>query len=934
MFDLKTQNKIGIGFLIFSILFAILSVSKVFFYKYICAGDVFWHYSNEINLIRSIMDSKGIFSCFPKGLGTPLLSFYQPFFYLIVAVIHLLSFKFVSIYLIHNLMVVFLFSVYPASVFYFARSFGYSILKSGVISIFCLFAISSCGHTLDAYFSLGVHTQLIGTVVLPITLGTLHKLSFSKNQGRVFTLFTLALLFIVLGHAVYFLLLVYIVPVYLVCFTVYYGFGNLWVLLRKLFLSGAIVFVLASFWLVPFIQLNNEYRFMSPVERSGNAIYHSLSIKDFVHTFFKGELLDNTSLQSPLIAQEGRDKGLRWPDNSKYNRFYVFTIFSIMGFFLFLLTLKKFRDLFLLLLFFLGTLLFLGTDDIPALKILPFMSAFQNIRAILIIELMCAVFSGIFFNRLLLFCIDLFCVREFNFQKIKEVILKISAVLLLIFLLILIYLPLRERYFHARKLIADSSRNKVDDLQNAFFKIKQSKNNNESCRIFFNENSFYRSFADCCSIDTVIGLDTFVGSNLAWLIGDVSHRVADSSPLIDLLGIKYVVFEQGKTPKNNFTEYQRIYDGDYFDVYEVLADYPFFFIPEKKPVLVYCSKKSWYFLNKIWLKIFLKKEKSIAHMVKAPDIFSGLLDPDLLSSIILLNFPDNQKNKKLYFESFVDFIRSEGIIYSNKPLWGLPVKKLVPSDEKVMEKILLSSKPSSSSEMGYSIASSRYTHEFEYSCDTSRLVIAKTVYYNMWNALSDKPGIEMDTFCVTPGYVGVRLNKSKGVIGLTYNSLNAHTFLFLAGILFSGTVFFFRKRIKCVFQLINYSGNKFVKNHIRRLGFIITLFFVLYCSVNYFQQVYFLKTPLIYPLNNQKDLSPFEVIFHWNTFSKHAKYDFQLSEDNSFNRLSASVKNRVANFVICDGLKEKSKYYWRVKTVVADKQSRWSKIYCFYTGRY
>ena len=501
MFDLKKQNRIGIICLIFSVSFAFLLISKILLYKFICAGDTFWHYSNEINLVRSLHDFKGLFSCFPKGLGTPLLSFYQPLFYLIVAVLHLLSLQCVSLYFIHNMMVILLFSAYPLSVFYFSKSFGLSTLTSGVITIFSLFAISSCGHTIESCLSLGVHTQLIGTVFLPIIIGSLHRMSFAKKQIPIFIVFTISLLVVVLGHAVYILMAAYIIPLYLLCFVSWYGWKNFQVLLKKLVLSGIIVFILASFWLVPFIFLNKEYRYISPVERSGNSIYHSLTVKNFIQTLFKGELLDNTSEQSPLVEQHGNNKGLRWPDNSKFNRFKVFTIFSLAGFILFLLKFKKFRDFYFLFLFLLSIALFAGTDDMPLLKFLPFMDSFQNIRVILIIELMCSIFAGLLFSRLICFAITLLTSKLNHENKIKTYLSRAAGACLLFCLVCVLYPPLSERYQTSRKLIFPSAYSKTYDLQKGFSSIKAEKNyNTSSSRIFFNQSTLYRSFADCCDI--------------------------------------------------------------------------------------------------------------------------------------------------------------------------------------------------------------------------------------------------------------------------------------------------------------------------------------------------------------------------------------------------------------------------------------------------
>ncbi|GEM_PF-2173459 len=940
MLSLKNQNRIGILCLIFSISFSFLSLINVFQYKYISAGDTFWHYSNEMNLVRSLEDGQGIFSCFSKGLGTPLLCFYQPLFYLIVALVHIISFKYLSVYFIHNLMVVLLFSIYPLSVFYFARSFEFTKLKSGIISIFCLFPISSCGHTIDAYLSLGVHTQLLGTVFLPVVLGSLHRLANNQNQARTFIVFTISLFCIVLGHAVFTLQTAYIIPLYLIFFIIWYKWFNFFIFIKKLFLAAIITLLLTSFWLIPFILLNNEYRYVSPVERSGSSIYHSLSVKDFFNTLLSGQLLDNTRENSVLLSNNSTDKGLRWSDNSSIKRYCIFTIFSLSGFLLFLLKARKFRDFYLIFLFIWGTLLFLGTDDIQWIKFLPSMHSFQNIRAILIVELLCAVFSGILFEQLVSFALNIFYRNFYLLKKINGFFCKSFGSILFLFLLILLIIPLYERYQTTIKLIDIPIRSKSDELENMFSSIKKAKNTNILPRIIFNEDALYRSFADCFYLNNATGLDNFVGSNLAWLINDIRNNIANTPSLLDLLGIKYTVFEQSYNSKINPLLYDQLSSGNFFCLGKVTRDSSLFFIPKNKPVLVYCNENTWYYLNKIWLKIFIKKGDIISHLIRVADKFDSLLNPDYVSSIILLNFPESETNKQLYFNKFKDFVARNGNIYSNRTLWGLSVKKIISLNEKSIEDLLIIAQKSVQTDFSRTeltpIDSKWYAHTLKYISEKPQFIVAKTIYYPMWNAFSKDIG-RLNTYRATPGFVGFFPNETNGIINFYYSSSKIHIFLCLLGIGLVISMLVWCKKRRFVFNKINFNYINSVsgKNTIYRSTIIITLIFIIYLSVIYFQQTCFLKTALIYPLDNQKRLSPLEITFHWNKMSDNEKYFFQISENKDFTKIVSTVKNRDKNFLICKGFQESHKYYWRVK-IIADwkRNTSWSNTYVFTTGKY
>ncbi len=915
MGKLKNQDIIGIACVVFTVLWSFLSIAKILQYRYICAGDTFWHYSNEIHLLRSLQDGQGIFSCFPKGMGTPLLTFYQPLLYLIVAAIHLITMKCVSVYTIHNILVVVLFAMYPVSVYYFARSFGLSKLKSGLISIFSLFPISACGHTLDACLSMGVHTQIIGTLLTPVILGSVNRLSYDTSR-RSSLIYTVSLLFMILGHAVYTLQLVYIIPLYLVMFLIWNGWKRFLSLFWRIVKVSLIAVILASFWLIPFIVSHSEYESISQIERSGSGVYHSMTVTEFIQKTFSGQLLDNSEISDREV-----EPALRWSDNARYNRFYLFTIMSFIGLILFLMKARAFRDFYLLLLFFWGIFLFLGLDDIPWLRYLPFIQSFQNIRSILIIELMCAVFAGTFVCTILIFALDM--IRKRSSGKSNIILRKVVAILIVCGIITAMAIPLFERYRTAQRLIARPVQSKADKLQR-MFASEQDKENFP--RILFAQDTVYRSFADCFFLNNINGLDNFAGNSLAWFVNDLSHRIIYSSQLLDLFGIKYVVFDQDDVAGIDEMPYRLLEDTPSFDLYGVTEDTPFFFVPQKEPVLVYCSDMSWYHLNKEWLKRYLKAGDPPAHLIRITDGFDDLINPDAVSSIMLLNFPDSEENKQRYIKLFKQFIDNGGVVYSNRPLWNLPVKEFVGIE--TLSDVLDSSVEYKSNTTLDTITSKWYTQTVRYSASQPQFVIAKTIYYKMWKAFFDENPLK--TFCVSPGFVAIFADDPAGEINLSYVSSKMHSIFFIIALVVLIITFIIMRKSSTEKFNPSYDMTLSVNRGLCWAGRILILACVMYLGVLFFQQTYHKQVPLLYPLQSQKNLSSFEVTLHWTRLRDTDTYSVQVSEQPDFSLLSASIDSRKENYLPLHGLKESCTYYWQVKGT----DGKWSRTHRFSTGIY
>ena len=526
--SIKNKDRLGKIFLLISIGLAFLFTHSIIGSQYIQSGDSFWHYSNEFHLIKSIENGKGIFTCLYKGLGLPLSAFYQPLLYIIVAGVYFCSAKMLSVFFIHNLIVCLLFSLFPLSIYYFARSFRFSIFVSGLASLFSLVPISGWGHTIDAYFWIGLHTQLLGALFLPVVLGSIHRLTWSKHISRNLITAVLSAAALLMGHAVYAVLAGYAGLIYLALFLFQYGLRRTKNLLKPLLLITVCAGIIVSFWLVPFFKFNSEYKFIPESERSFSPLAVSLTVKDTLEALFSGTLLDTNNLDSPLFG--GGEEGFRWSLNDQFHRFKLFTVLTLLGFIISLFMKKKFRYLFICFLMAGGLFLFCGKDDFPILHFLPFARNFQPIRAIFLIELSAMLLSATAIDWI--FC---FINRRKIPADIKYILLTLTVLLIT---------PLLLERLHLSNIIIKSRITPAQNqLKSLYSKIEDK---DELSRIYFGKYTgiqkiSLRSIADCFFLNNAVGHDNDMAGSLSWLINDVQKDIPAYKEFSDLLGVKYMV---------------------------------------------------------------------------------------------------------------------------------------------------------------------------------------------------------------------------------------------------------------------------------------------------------------------------------------------------------------------------------------------------------
>ncbi len=923
LFNPQNRDRLGKFILVCCVIFCFVLTFRILNGRFLSAGDAFWHYSNEIHMVKSISEGTGVFGCFQKGMGSPLGNFYQPFFYMLVTGIYFLCLKSLSVFFIHNFLVCLFFSIFPLSVYYLARSFRFTHIKSGVITMFSIVPISGWGHTLDAYFWIGLYTQLIGACMFPIVMGALHRLVWSGRKKRDFWVFVVSFSCLLMGHAVFAMLLVYCLGLYMLFFLIWRGWNSFIGLAKKVFVAGILVFLIVSFWLVPFLEFNHKYKFVPESERSFSRLAVSVTAEELVKVFFTGELLDNTNPESPLFG--GGREGFRWSMNESFRRFYVFTFFVCLGMIFIIFRGRKFRDLYFLLLFFWGGCLFLGKDDVNWLSLLPYSRSFQPIRAIFIMELAGAVIAGDVFVRIFKAIIN---------KKISKFI-KYSCITVMI---VSCFLLLTERYRVARIMVKTQLNSRHKELMDVYSKIKI----DDRSRIFSGrstglKNTSLRSMSDCYFLNNVTGHDNAMSGNLSHLINNLQKDIPYSRDLLDLLNVKYLLTKhEWRSSSIRIGDVQpelkNLFSGTYFDLHGVKNQSDLFTSFKKKPILVWCDKLTWYKLNRLWLDLFSKHGYDLAPMVKAPDDFSRMLSTGLFSALMLVDFSIGEKNKKLYYKNIRDFSLKGWSVLSNRPLWGIEVEKLLLSNVGIFSRTLLKSPLCEEPIIFKGIKSSWNSYEVNLDVKKTDIVIAKMPFYHTWHVRVG--GQETDTLWVSPGFIGVMVYPGDNqFLTLKYEPSWYRMILLLVAVL--GIILFFFIQ-KFVFKenrsprFFKFNGLMVYRRHFRIVCFaVIASLFLLYAG-----QFFMGKVALIYPYNGQHKINPEEITFFWNKLDNAQQYRFQLASDQDFTKLVFELNDSEDNTLGYRGLRSYKEYYWRVGSMREKGQMGWSKIYKFKTGNY
>lgn len=318
----------------------------------------------------------------PLGIdfGTPLLQFYQPLHGLLsVTVSRVTSLELSTV---HSHIVAILFSLSPFSLCFLFRRIGLSKWASATAAVVSLTSVSSFSSSFEAYYSVGLATQALAFFLFPLFIGSL--VGVLRRESGIASA-ALLLGFSLLAHS---MMAVYIfLCVILLVVTMPASWKKNW---KRAAVVGILGVVIASFWLVPFIHNTSQFRQVSTDHDNSTGPawwFNGVTKTELFELATTGRLWDgprSVERQRPQLDDLSDRNDLF---RSKRVRPPVLTLMVLAGVVASLLRLKRASRRFVLGGFVLSLGLYVGPDDFPLLRLVPFIEQIQVFRTIYLLEI-------------------------------------------------------------------------------------------------------------------------------------------------------------------------------------------------------------------------------------------------------------------------------------------------------------------------------------------------------------------------------------------------------------------------------------------------------------------------------------------------------------------------------------------------------------------
>ncbi|MDA0991478.1 MAG: 6-pyruvoyl-tetrahydropterin synthase-related protein, partial [Verrucomicrobia bacterium] len=338
------------------------------------AGDDAIHSALSIEAAHLLRDNGRFFDwSYMYGLGAPIFIFRPPGFHVIVQLLHAATLRTIPLETVHKFGYVLALMLYPTAVFYFLRKFHFRPLVAGLGALLALAPISTWGHTIDAYYDLGLAKQAFAIMLFPFVFGKFHGIVAHRDK-RWPGAFLFGLMF--LNHPYMGMSFCMLGAVYLLIEALADWHWRNLCRLTTIFLGMIVTgLLLIAFWMVPFytspeIHPTENY---SSTRRHGFAVRVETVAATTEH-LLKGSLFDHAPTSRDRF---GGDTIWAWRDTSANPRWPVLSWFAILGAAGCMFRFRSRKNIFLLSAWLASLIIFMGPDDIPLLRLVPFQSQFQ-----------------------------------------------------------------------------------------------------------------------------------------------------------------------------------------------------------------------------------------------------------------------------------------------------------------------------------------------------------------------------------------------------------------------------------------------------------------------------------------------------------------------------------------------------------------------------
>jgi hypothetical protein len=768
----------------------------------LAAGDDSIHSALSLDSYRIRTERGHLFDwSYLYGMGAPIYIFRPPGFYLTVQVLDAISFGHFAIQDVHKFGYLLGLALFPCAVFYLLRKFRFPWLVCGIGAVLAIAPVSTWGHTIDAYYDLGLAKQVFAILLFPFTLGKFHGIMARKER-----LLPGALLFglMFLSHPYMGLSFLMVTPIYVLFELLSRLEWRHW--LQVVGKSAAVVgggLLLISFWMLPFYSSDEIH----PTKDYSSTSRHSFTVitdtaSEIVHHYLRGSLFDQAKDPKHIF---GKESAWKWRDTRAVPRWPILSYMSLVGALAMLLGCRYRRNVFFLTAWFASLVIFMGPDDIPLLRFIPFQSQFQYIHFVPIPELfvVCLASFGIYV------CIAAaWLPTDWLLGKIKAMDWQRAIVFALVAVVIgtaFLQNVCKERYTHGQK-----------KTRNRTFEVNPNGQTEWSIRAGSNKQLMQATDYLC---DTLDPFERFYGSPTAVLSGveifnftlapaymrrtdlisplfgglmggvnNIIHTVEfrrhlwKSDVVLDLLNVGSLITSRGNVrnypvDRNDFPGKK---DFGAWTVFETDHSSKPFDVTFVKPVMFIGDSTSWQKLCESWLRQVMKLSKDdmqpYPFMVWARDSRRKQKDPVPLSEFSAIYVADPSFKPKRFFskDELARFKADGKQIYfqlstehPTRPTWST---REVHSPH-LFKFGAFPAAPTGVATMG-TIEEDYCRHTAEVEVTAACRLFFKSAFYRGWRVEVD--GERVKNTSVSPGFNGCYLEPGKHKVEFTYHGANRH----------------------------------------------------------------------------------------------------------------------------------------------------------------
>lgn len=332
------------------------------------AFDDLFHKATQSYVADAFSEGRSPFGVLPTMFGIPGLRIYQCFHQLIAGFVQYSTGLSPSV--VHVWLVTLFFAATPWSYRHLLVRLGFNPVVAGAAGLLCIGSISGFGNSFEAYFELGIVTQALGSVLLPLTLAKIVQIC-KEGSGTIaagvffaMTAMTHAM------YAIYCILIAVLVVLY---------YAQKPTALLKLSIAAALALALAAGWLIPFLQLRYEHKSVTDIVARPDRIVWSAG--------HSGASLGRALITGRTLDGGRKDKSVDEKLDNKLNmtftrevRFPYYTIMAMLGVVFALIDFKRRKSKLMFTGLVLGLLLILGFDDFKFMYKLPIFNQIQTFR--------------------------------------------------------------------------------------------------------------------------------------------------------------------------------------------------------------------------------------------------------------------------------------------------------------------------------------------------------------------------------------------------------------------------------------------------------------------------------------------------------------------------------------------------------------------------